>query len=170
MTIKPHMSLTLHSCDTIAETFEGVGPDLYNALYNSMSNMKPVGEQIDIEESSPSDAVGLNTPASVWDRFTRQEQIRLNEICERADADDDFPVADHIAMVFVALVKGAVTDDQVNAIRAGAVPNDFYDANEDLARAFEKVIGREPFAHGDGTPEHEADCGVMNAALAAAKY
>lgn len=86
----PHDTFNYTRPDEVAECFDGVldsnAPTedekwaLYTALWNSMDGMKPLAEHIDMEESSPGDAVGINTLASVWDKFTEAQQTRLNEI------------------------------------------------------------------------------------------
>lgn len=63
--------------DEVAECWEGVSDALYQALYESMEGMKSIPEQINVEDSSPSDAIGLNTLASVWDKFTPEQQDEL---------------------------------------------------------------------------------------------
>ena len=82
--ILPHPALCLHSCDTVAECFNGVVRDddwsLYNALWKAMEEAPPLSELIDIEDSCPADALGLNTPAEYWNRFTPEQQQWLNEV------------------------------------------------------------------------------------------
>ncbi len=83
--IKPHGWLSFHSCDTIAECWDGVSSALYRALWNAMDHAKPLSEQIDIEESAPGDAIGLNTPVEFWHLFTDDEKTALNAIATEAD-------------------------------------------------------------------------------------
>lgn len=73
--------------DEVAECYNGIYhvPGLYKALWNSMDDMKPLSELICIEDSSPQDAVGLNTLASVWDRFSPEHQRALVEAANRPD-------------------------------------------------------------------------------------
>ncbi len=83
--IKPHDWLRYYSCDTIAECMDGVSPELYQALWGAMSHAKPLGDQIDIEESSPCDAIGINTPVEFWHLFTDDEKAALNAIAAEAE-------------------------------------------------------------------------------------
>jgi hypothetical protein len=73
--------------DEVAECWEGVTsvPGLYKALWNSMSDMQPLSELIDIEESSPGDAVGFNTLASVWQKFSPEHQAALTRLAAEND-------------------------------------------------------------------------------------
>jgi hypothetical protein len=83
--IRPHLSLELHSMDTIAECFP-VSDELSGKLWQVLSeNCKPISKQIDIENSCPNDAIGLNTAADHWDKFTNEEKIALNEACKKED-------------------------------------------------------------------------------------
>ena len=92
MSIQPHPSLAYWRPDQIAECCNGVldsnAPtedlkwSLYNALWKSMDDMKPLGELIDMENSAPQDAIGLNTTLSVWDKFSDEQKLRLNAIME----------------------------------------------------------------------------------------
>ena len=66
--------------DEVAETWEGVSKELSQSLWNKMEDMPSISSQIDMEESSPSDALGLNTVASVWHLFTPEEQTELNSL------------------------------------------------------------------------------------------
>ena len=75
---EPHDAFNYTTPDAVAECWDGIEDELYSALWASMENMKPISEQIHIEDSSPSDAIGLNSLASVWKRFTPAQQERLN--------------------------------------------------------------------------------------------
>ena len=63
--------------DEVAECWEPMPPELYQALWASMEGMPSIASQIEIEESCPQDAIGLNTLASVWDKFTPNQQDLL---------------------------------------------------------------------------------------------
>lgn len=82
MTIEPNQSLSYIRPDEMAECYDGVPRDLGIRLWRSMEGMKPLGEIIDMEESSPGDAVGINSIASVWHFFTDEEKTQLNAIVE----------------------------------------------------------------------------------------
>jgi len=83
----PHPMFKLHSPDTVAECWNGVvvGDDwsLYKALWSSLDGEKPLSELIDIEESCPADALGMNCVASLWHKFTPEHQGRLNALADR---------------------------------------------------------------------------------------
>lgn len=87
MTIQPHDWLDGPSCDTIAECWDGVSTELYQALWGAMDHAKPLSEQIDIEESCPNDAVGLNTTVEFWDKFTDAQKVELNALAEAQAAE-----------------------------------------------------------------------------------
>lgn len=88
--IMPHPSLSHCRPDEMAECMDGVLDQtadtedgrwsLYAALWKSMDGMKDLPDLIDLEESAPSDAVGLNSIASVWDFFTPEQQTRINAV------------------------------------------------------------------------------------------
>jgi hypothetical protein len=80
--ILPNPCFSYTTPDEVAECWNDVGDTLYQALWDSMSEMPPLADQIDIEESGPGDALGLNTVESVWDRFTIEQKVRLNWLAE----------------------------------------------------------------------------------------
>lgn len=82
MTNHPRPALDLATPDEVAECWHGVSDDLYHALWRAAAHMAPISDQIDIEESSPCDAIGLNTVASVWSEFTPTQQAQLNELAD----------------------------------------------------------------------------------------
>jgi hypothetical protein len=86
--ILPHRYFTDTRPDEVAECWEGAAdvPGLYESLWRSMETMKPISEQIDMEESSPLDAIGLNNVASVWSAFSDAEKVQLNELAARQEA------------------------------------------------------------------------------------
>lgn len=73
--------------DEVAECWDGVVRDgdwsLYRALWGLMEGLPSLDEQICIEDSSPSDAVGLSTLASVWDRLSPEHQEWLRGLVDR---------------------------------------------------------------------------------------
>jgi len=82
--IEPHPSLDIQSCDTIAECSDSLPTHLGRALWRVLGDHgTPLRELIDIEESCPNDALGLNTPAELWEHFTRDEQLALNDWAEQ---------------------------------------------------------------------------------------
>lgn len=84
--IQPEFGLTLTSLDTVAECYEGISTELYSKLWSLLGECKPMSEQINIEESSPCDAIGLNNVASFWERFSDIEKEALNA-AERQNAE-----------------------------------------------------------------------------------
>ncbi len=86
-TIRMHEGLEYIRPDEMAECVDGVlaVPGLYEALWQSMDDMKPLGELIDMEESGPGDAVGLNSIASVWGKFSDDHKLALNALSKKAE-------------------------------------------------------------------------------------
>lgn len=74
---KPFGILTFFSCDTIAETTDGLSDAAYSELWAAMAKAKPLGEMIDLEDSCPNDALGLNTPAEFWNSFSEPVKAEL---------------------------------------------------------------------------------------------
>ncbi len=85
--MKPHEVFHYFRPDEVAETWDGVSEELYKILWNSLSGEKPLSEQIDMEESSPSDAIGICCVASLWSKFTPEEQEQLNELAVKHDEE-----------------------------------------------------------------------------------
>lgn len=83
MSIQPHDWFDIVRPDQVAECWDGVGDDLYRALWASMSDMKPLAH----EDCGPADVIGLNSVASVWSRFTPEQQTRLNQLATRMQED-----------------------------------------------------------------------------------
>jgi len=84
MKIKPASSFKYNRPDEVAECWNGVTEaGLYGPLWNAMDDAKPLGELIDMEDSSPEDAIGLNSVASLWHKFTPEQQRKLNELAKR---------------------------------------------------------------------------------------
>jgi len=71
------------SCDTIAETTEGLSDRAYMELWSALDNAKPLSELIDIENSAPNDAIGLNTPAQFWNSFSDKVKVELLVFAEK---------------------------------------------------------------------------------------
>jgi hypothetical protein len=84
---KPFGILEDISCDTIAECY-GVSDKAYKELWGMMSDAKPLRELIDIENSCPNDALGLNTPAKFWEKFSWTVKEELIALANKAD--DEF--------------------------------------------------------------------------------
>lgn len=97
-TLTPHDFFKHIRPDEVAECWDGVLDvdaktedekwALYQALWKSMDDMKPLSEIIDIEDSCPQDAIGFNTVASVWDKFTPAQQERLNALAAALNAEN----------------------------------------------------------------------------------
>lgn len=84
---KPHATFEYIRPDEVAECWDGVtAANLYGPLWDVASNMKPLSDFIDIEESCPADAIGINTVASFWKQFTPDQQIALNKLAVAQDA------------------------------------------------------------------------------------
>lgn len=83
----PFGILTQSSCDAIAETTEGLSDETYRELWLVMNDAKPLRELIDLEDSCPNDALGLNTPATFWNKFSDDAKAELLAIAEKEEAD-----------------------------------------------------------------------------------
>lgn len=81
--MKPHIYLTIHTPDTIAECF-AVSKELYRFLWNELV---PLMKPIDKEEGGPSDFVGVNCVADMWDSVPQHHREELNRVCEAEDAE-----------------------------------------------------------------------------------
>jgi hypothetical protein len=84
---KPFGILTFLSCDTIAETTDGLSRNAYRELWDVMSAARPLAEQIDIENSAPSDALGLNTPAGAWGSFSDEVKAELLALAKKEEGE-----------------------------------------------------------------------------------
>lgn len=89
--IMPHRALTLTSPDEVAECWSGVvGRDasgkadftLYAALWAAMDKAQPLSCFIDIEDSGPGDALGINSVSAFWSSFSDEQRRKLNELAE----------------------------------------------------------------------------------------
>lgn len=65
--------------DEVAECWDGVlsHPGLYQALWASMDNMPALPN---MEDNGPHDVIGINSLASVWDKFSPEHQAALIEL------------------------------------------------------------------------------------------
>lgn len=84
---KPFGFLTTSSCDTIAETTEGLSDKAYGELWHALSDALPISEQIDMENSAPNDAIGLNTPAQFWDSFSDSIKEELLSLADKEEEE-----------------------------------------------------------------------------------
>lgn len=98
MAKKPFGVLSLLSCDTIAECCN-VSNETYKELWAVMSDLPPLDELIDIENSCPNDALGLNTPAAHWFKFSDSAKRELLELAERDQEEFSDEAADAITSV-----------------------------------------------------------------------
>jgi len=76
--IKPHESFDLFRPDEVAECWGEIyraGEDLYVALWNVVDDY----EKMDRENGGPADFVGVNCVSKFWDKFTPDQQARLNQ-------------------------------------------------------------------------------------------
>jgi hypothetical protein len=76
----PNVVFEYNRPDEIAECWDGVSDALYKSLWVATTRMARMSIQIDVENSSPCDAIGIDTVASVWDDFTKEEQVELNSL------------------------------------------------------------------------------------------
>jgi hypothetical protein len=83
--IKPHDSFEYHRADEVAECWDGIGKELYLKLWNEIVIIQ---ENIpNLEDSGPHDHVGFENLASHWHLLTEAEQIYLNELAEKREAE-----------------------------------------------------------------------------------
>ena len=84
MSQKPANIFSYLRPDEVAECWNGVIKDgdfsLYDALWNALDGAPALGDVIDIENSGPDDAIGINSVASLWGKFSEDQQARLNQI------------------------------------------------------------------------------------------
>lgn len=82
--MKPNTALSYITPDTVAECWDGVGQELYRALWGCVPHYD-TGYRAHIEDIGPADVIGINSVASFWDRFTPEQQSKLNELAEKED-------------------------------------------------------------------------------------
>ena len=85
--MKPHHYFETIRADEVAETW-GVSKELYAALWNKIvPHQKPLREHIDIEESCPNDAIGIENLAAHWSKLNEAEQAELNTLAAAQEAE-----------------------------------------------------------------------------------
>jgi len=84
MTITPNEIFEIVRPDEVAECWDGV---LDMGLYQPLWDCVPEYTGPSPEESEEP-CHGMNCVADFWDRFDRGQQIALNELAEREDAQD----------------------------------------------------------------------------------
>ena len=80
---KAHIALSYVRPDEVAECWNGVGNDLYRALWGLM---KFVPKTPNIEDSGPADHVGYGSVASLWEHVSPEMAAELNALAEKEDA------------------------------------------------------------------------------------
>jgi len=78
--IRPHVALEVITPDEVAECWDGV---LDAGMYDPLWAVVRDYEKIDREDCGPFDVVGVNSVASFWRKFTKEQRIKLNELAER---------------------------------------------------------------------------------------
>lgn len=81
---KPHTAFTICRADEIAETWDGVGAELYSRLWDLVADQAPIPNR---EDSGPADHIGHENLASHWHKLTAGEQRALNALAARRDAE-----------------------------------------------------------------------------------
>lgn len=82
---KPHNTFTTYRADEVAETWDGVGQELYAKLWNAIvPRQKPIPN---LEDSGPHDHVGFENLAAHWHLLTETEQEHLNNLAMKRDAE-----------------------------------------------------------------------------------
>lgn len=83
--IKPHMSFEYNRADEVAECWDGIGEDLYAVLWNVIvPHQKPIPN---LEDSGPHDHVGHENLAKYWHMLSSDEQVYLNQLAVKRDAE-----------------------------------------------------------------------------------
>jgi hypothetical protein len=79
MSINPHIAFTVISPDTVAECWNGVFTfgNLYETLWDCVAEYKAP-----TPEESEEPCYGVDCVADFWDRFTPEQQLKLNELVE----------------------------------------------------------------------------------------
>lgn len=85
--MKPDILFEIWRPDQVAECLDGVvGASLYMPLWNLVEDYP---DQRSPEEMESPDAMMSNCLAQFWDRFTEEQQVKLNELAVRhTDAED----------------------------------------------------------------------------------
>lgn len=85
MTIKPNAMFETIRADEVAECWDGVSSELYQALWNKIvPHQKPIPN---LEDSGPSDHVGYENLSAHWNRLTEEEQVELNRLAAKEDEE-----------------------------------------------------------------------------------
>lgn len=82
--MKPQAVFSIIRADEVAECWEGVGEELYKALWAIASIQRPIPN---IEDSGPHDHIGHECLADYWHELTLDHQIRLNELAAERDRE-----------------------------------------------------------------------------------
>lgn len=86
----PFGILTLLSCDHFAECYDALTLEQSGELWEVLiTHGKPLAELIDIEESCPNDALGLNTPAAFWEHFKPETRAALLAIAAAEERETE---------------------------------------------------------------------------------
>ena len=72
-----------------------------------MNFAAPISDQIDIEESCPGDALGLNSPAELWDHFSEAGKAELLALAKADDALYASPTIELTAIGEQYVIPGA---------------------------------------------------------------
>ena len=75
----PHPALKYVTPDTVAECWDGIGDDLYEALWHCVAKYDNAYRE-NIEDIGPHDVIGINAVTDFWDGFTPEQQIKLNAV------------------------------------------------------------------------------------------
>lgn len=83
--VTPHQWFEIVTPDTVAECWDGVysSGNLYETLWSCVDDYK----KVDREDCGPHDVIGLNSVKDFWDRFTEEQQNKLNELAIRREKD-----------------------------------------------------------------------------------
>ncbi len=96
--IKPHDYFNMITPDEVGECWDGIFH--FGNLYETLWSCTKHYTKIDREDCGPHDVIGINSVAKFWDRFTPEQQTKLNELAAAKQAEfmcDFDDVMDQIA-------------------------------------------------------------------------
>jgi hypothetical protein len=85
MTTAPHAALRLVTPDEVAECWDGIDTETYQALWDTVAHYEP----IDVEDCGPADVIGINSVASLWEHFSEDIRRALNAAARAQEVEDD---------------------------------------------------------------------------------
>lgn len=83
--IKPNETFNYYTPDEVAECWDGVysAGNLYETLWDCVKDY----DKFDREDCGPHDVIGVNSVAKFWNRFTEEQQTKLNELAKQHEKE-----------------------------------------------------------------------------------